>query len=157
VGLVLKIHVFFEDVPYAQPSYKRLGLSGRRKKIGSGKRASTREVAAILERKYHIVRYFLDNHAEEITEPILDIMNARMLVALGGGVIPKKQKVQMKSATASFVRMIRSREMDGKVPGVPTAASLGYTSKRSRKRVRRRPSFYDHGLYANSFRLYVEV
>lgn len=157
----MKITVDFEDVPYTQSSYKRLGMRGNRKKIGAGKTTTTKEVAEILERKYHIVRFFLENHAEEIAEPILGVVNARMAYAMQGSAIPKLGKVGIKAANAAFVDMIKKRELDGKVPGVPTEASKGYTRKRLGKhkgfRVRRRPSFYDTGLYAHAFRLKVEV
>jgi hypothetical protein len=158
----MRITVDFEDVPYAQSSYKRLGMKGNRKRIGAGKTTTTKEVADILERKYHIVRFFLENHAEEVAEPILDIVNARLAQAMRGGqALPKLGKIGVKAANEAFVQMIKSREMDGKVPGVPTEASRGYTRKRLGKhkgfRVRRRPSFYDTGLYANAFRLKVEV
>jgi hypothetical protein len=153
----MKIVFGVEDFSYAAESYKRAGVRKRKRpKRDSSK--TTKQVAAILEKRYGIMEFFAEKYSDDIAEAMLEVYEP-IIGNLDEGDPLNLEHVGLPKDIAErleekFRNMIKNREMDGQ-PGVPTAASAGYT-KRNGKRVRRRPSFDDTGLYIASFRAWSE-
>jgi hypothetical protein len=153
-----KLHFGVFDVPYPE------GHSTR----------TTHEVATFLEEKYGVIEMFVTDKEKDIRELVKrqSERHARQVVA---GVEPSLNPM-LAEIKAMFVPYIRARKLDWRVKGVPTkAARLGINhslkypygvptaaSKKAGGRLKyirrnpERPSFYDTGLYANSFRAWVE-
>lgn len=132
-----------DDVPYAH----------------GGK--SVFDVASILESKYGIMGHFFEWHQQEILDAMGDAIVGSLESALQGA----PQSPQPYAAASSeiermFNLFLDRKEMDNKVPGVPTAASLGGVSVRFKQKQKKsrgaRPSFISSGLYQNSMRVWVD-
>lgn len=153
---MIRIHFGVTDLPY---SHGDLGKSS----TGRQRASTTGDVAEILEGKYGVMEFFWNNHKNEIIDALSDSLSGALETALMGG--PVKDLRHGMQAGASEVErlfqvMIDSKEMDHKIDGVPTQASLDGVSHRFKKKrhlnkARQRtirPSFYDTGLYQSSFR-----
>lgn len=123
------------------------------------------DVATILEAKYGVMEFFWQTHQQEIVEELSDAIVGSLESLLQGkppGSDPHAQ------ASPQIERMFNNfldrKEMDNKVAGVPTEASLMGVSHRFKKKRKKwvrsvgmtRPSFIDTGTYENSFRAWVD-
>lgn len=157
----MKITLGFEDLPYNKgASYRETGTSHpRRLRAGS---MTTGELQAILEERYGIVEFYWDNYGQEVVEDLVQgYFQELSKPESGRGSRTDYMGKAISRGEETFRAMLDNRELDGKVGGVPTAASVaGYSiAKRRRKRgtVRRdRASFVETGLYRDSFRIEVE-
>lgn len=140
------------DVPYFENDSKHPDTTG--------------EVAEKLEREYGVMEFFVKNNHEQITDAIeKSIVGGLQNVVVG---LPPLDFNYLNQACSEiekdFKHFLGAKEMDGKVGGVPTQASIEGVSHRfkyksrkraSKKRVRDnpgRPSFVDTGLYRQSFK-----
>ena len=119
------------------------------------------DVAEILEAKYGVMQFFWDTHGQEITDELGDAIVGSFESALQGAPpSPQPYAAASSEIEKMFNLFLDRKEMDNKVPGVPTAASLGGVSvrfKQKRKKSRgARPSFENSGLYAASMRSWVD-
>lgn len=140
------------DVPYIESDSKYPDTTG--------------EVAEKLESEYGVMEFFVKNNHEQITGAIeKSIIGGLQNVVIGR---PPADFNYLNQACSEiekdFKHFLGAKEMDGKVGGVPTLASIEGVSHRfkhksrkraSKSRVRNnpgRPSFVDTGLYRQSFK-----
>lgn len=140
------LHLGVNDVPYT--------------KYNLGK--TTGDVAQILEAKYGIMAAFVSIREGAILNAIEGGIAKTLETALiRGGRLPKGGPLAgaMSAIEHDFKQALAMQMLDGKIPGVPTAAALrGVSHRFKRPYVRRpqRPSFIDTGLYQSSFRAWVD-
>jgi hypothetical protein len=154
MGADVKLHLGVLEVPY-----------------DDGK-ATTGEVADILEEKYHIMEVFVeelgdaigDAFAEAAKNALQDLMSGVPMVQasyIGGGANFVLTADATQEIETAFRMFIDQQELDGVVPGVPTQASLKGINHRLAhpyaKANQPRPSFRDTGLYQSSFRAWTET
>lgn len=133
-----KLSLGVEDLPYAD----------------DGK--TTGDVAEILETKYGVMETFAELHGQEIA----DDLAAAAAGALGDLLVGAPVSHPFAEAEGKIAKRFRdclnARELDGKIVGVPTAASLAGVNHRLKRPYRKsnpvRPSFIDTGLYQASMR-----
>jgi hypothetical protein len=119
------------------------------------KDVSTGDVAGWLEDKYHIMELFFEENREAIAED----MHGAAVVALerlysGAPVSENPLASGMDGIKKRFDDFITLQQVEKLgIPGVPTQAALdGVSHRKKSKRVgKRRPSFFDTGLYVQSF------
>lgn len=154
----MKLHLGVVDLPYSH------GDQGK-SKTGRQRASTTGDVAEILESKYGVMQFFWDAHQNEVVDELSDSLQGAFESLLMRAPQPRDPLASAASKIEElFQRMIDSREMDNKVPGVPTAASLEGVSHRFKKKKSKnkqgvrdsRPSFYDTGLYQSSFKCWSE-
>jgi hypothetical protein len=155
------LHLGVVDQPYRHVGHRKASKRGKRivkaAKISS---RSTYEVACILEAKYGIMHHFFKAHENEIIEAMINAYEgAREQVQLTGRFIdPSADGIN--DIQIMFNRFIDEKEMDRMgVAGVPTAAALhGVSHRFFHPYAKRGPraSFYDTGLYEDSFRAWVD-
>lgn len=141
----MKLHLGVLDVPYSD-----------------GDR-TTGGVATILEDKYHVMSTFADVVGRDAIAAAFEQSAKAAVEDLFSGA-PAASVSLTEAATeevqSAFRVFVDQREMDGLVPGVPTAASLkGVNHRFSRPNARGnpvRPSFKDTGLYEASFRAWTD-
>jgi len=153
--MAILINLGVTEMPY---SYGNLGKS----KSGKERASTTGDVAAILEDKYHIMAFFWNNHQDEIIEKLSEGIQGAFETLLMGGPVTYSSALAAGASEVEllFQKMLDSKEMDYKQPGIPTQASLlgishRFKKKKSKNKKRKltiRPSFIDTGLYENSFR-----
>jgi hypothetical protein len=119
------------------------------------------DVASILEFRYGIMQFFFDTHQQEIVDELGDAIVGSFESALQGApVSPQPYAAASSEIEKMFNLFLDRKEMDNKVAGVPTAASLGGVSVRFKQKQKKsrgaRPSFVNSGLYENSFRVWVD-
>ncbi len=158
------------DLPYVeqqQPGTKvrKAGRGGRPRphKAHAAKfsNSTTGDVAEILEARYHVMEHFWELHKEEVAEDFADSLSGALETFLMGG--PANLNVYG-TATSKledrFKQMLSQRELDTiGYPGIPTAAAQAGVSHRFKRPYAKRaarPSFVDTGLYAASFKSWVE-
>jgi hypothetical protein len=145
VGVELKLHLGVLDVPYTDAS------------------KSTGDVAEILEAKYHVIELFYEelgaDHVQEALEHSADIAIKDLFSGAPAASVDLTFEATEELRTA-FAIFVDQKELDGVVPGVPTAASLKGVNHRLKHPYAaanpERPSFKDTGLYQSSFRAWVE-
>lgn len=151
----MRLHLGVNDMPYS------FAPSRGKSKSGRARASTTGDVAEILEAKYGVMQTFVNLHQGEIVEALHDsLAGAFESVVMGG-----KRNVDPHAAGTSeiedaFRQFLDRREMDGKVSGVPTAASLAGVNHRLRhpyaKKNSPRVSFVDSGLYQSSMKCWIE-
>lgn len=147
------------DLPYADAqSYKT--LKARKPKVVRSSSLTTGDVAEILEAQYQVMGHFVEYHGKEIADDLEDSY-AKALNAILDGAPPtfNPAGAAVSAIQNRFREFLYNREMDNKVPGVPTeAAKKGQSKrfKRASKKRKDRPSFIDTGLYEASFIVWVE-
>jgi hypothetical protein len=134
-----KLHFGVTDVPYPYGSHK-----------------STHEVANILEAKYQVIENFVRDNEKEIRAILKEQAkrNARSVVA-GRKPSPQGALDQFKKM---FKTYILKKQLDGRVRGVPTLASLRGVNHRLKHPYAKRaprPSFFDTGLYVSVFKAWI--
>ena len=159
--LVLGVH----DVAYAAQFHTKAGTAKKGKSkaqlaYGAGK--STGEIALILEKRYNIMRTFVNMESTGIIAAIEKSMVGsviNMVAGQPGAVDPSAQA--MSDIATTFKDMLSKSAFDGRTsPGrTPTeAARRGVSHRFKRPYARRpsRPSFIDTGLYQSSFTAWTE-
>ena len=133
-----KLHLGVVDLPYQD-----------------GK-ASTGDVAQILEAKYQVMGTFFQRHETEIAAALEQSIGDSLADILAGAPIGgNSMAAAMSDIKTMFNRFIDSKEMDALgIPGVPTKASLmGVNHRMKKPNAKRgpRPSFRDTGAYEGAF------
>ena len=149
----MKLLLGVTDIPYSQ-------APGKKQRKATPSTVTTGDVAEILEAKYNVMETFFKVHEKDIAADLENslagalesmLMNAPVdLNAFGAATTEIEQR---------FNNFIVHKEMDALgIPGVPTKAAIEGASsrKKGRKGKPDRPSFYDTGLYVNSFKAEVE-
>lgn len=138
------LHLGVIDIPYA---------------IGG---MTTGAVAEILEDKYHVMEHFYEFHDQTVVDFVTDaIAGSFETVQMGGPVAADPYAAGYGEIEVLFQKFIDAREMDGLgYPGIPTVASLKGVSHRFKHPYAKghpvRASFYDTGLYYNSFKVWAD-
>lgn len=121
---------------------------------------SVYDVAVINEGKYGIMQFFADVHGQEIAHELSEaIVGSFESMLQGKPPSPDLYAQASPQIELMFQNFLDRKEMDNKVPGVPTAASLSGISLRFKSKKNKsgtRPSFIDTGLYENSFRAWCD-
>jgi hypothetical protein len=175
VGLVVKINLGFEAVPYPTSSSKRAGSALRFSKRGRllsrevkrlrrvkrGRDVTAADVGESLETKYHIVEVFTELLEDEISEELLTEASEEIQLVFDGEDPPEGISQRFSAGIEELFRdYIANEDMAGISPGVPTKAALAGKSRfpRFAKHGRgvRRPSFDDTGIYQSAFRAWVD-
>ena len=143
----MKITFGVIDLPYSHSD--DLGKS----KSGKSRVSTTGDVAEILEEKYGVMEYFWDRHQKEIVAALEDGIEGTLNNLLNGAPPNASAFIAGEAEIEElFQKFLDAKEMDYKVDGVPTGASLkGVSHRFKRKRGPVRPSFIDTGLYESSF------
>jgi len=127
---------------------------------GNGPSAvDTADVAGWLEDKYHVMEIFYEHHDKQIADAMANSMQGALETVMMGGPAGDPFASAADEIHKEFQDFILTKEMDRLgYPGVPTQASLQGVSHRhkSRRGSPGRPSFYDTGLYVNSFRAWTD-
>lgn len=156
--LTVKLHMGVVDVPYA---HSTAPASGKKPPTSPGSTISTGDVAEILEARYGIMETFFDIHGQGIADEVADALRGKLEDFLLGNpnvdlstpeLLPPGE---LGAIEQKFRNLLDTRGLDGKVPGVPTAASLAGVSHRFLHPYAKRPSrpsFIDTGQYQNAFR-----
>lgn len=137
-----KLRLGVNDVPYAD----------------DGK--TTGDVAEILEAKYGVMETFAEIHGQEIADDLAAAAAGALGDLLKGAPVSHPFAEAENKIAKRFRDCLNSRELDGKIAGVPTAASLAGVNHRLKRPYRKsnpvRPSFIDTGLYQASMAAKVE-
>ena len=157
--MALKLHLGITDIPYSQALAQQ--SSGKRAISHATSSTTTGDVAEYLEARYSIMHHFWELHGHEAAEAITEIMQGKLESLMMGG--PASDELFSDSDFAPVEQMFRdmldNKELDGKVNGVPTLASLAGVNHRLRHPYSSsnpvRPSFVDSGLYQASFKAWI--
>lgn len=119
---------------------------------------TTWDVAQILEEKYHVMQTFADTLGEAAIARSLErsVENAIEKVMMGSNSAGLSMTAEAENEIkAAFDAFITQQDMDGRVAGVPTAASLAGVNHSFAHPYAKgnpaRPSFVDTGTYRNVF------
>lgn len=142
------------DLPYANAPR---GAGEKR----TGATVTTGDVAGFLEDRYHVMELFWEIKQDDIVGAIeRSWQNSADAIAMGAPLNLDPSGAAMAEISTMFHTFISTKQLDGIVPGVPTQASLEGVSHRFKKKKSKtkkkknkgpRPSFYDTGLYLDSF------
>ncbi len=117
---------------------------------------TTHEVAQDLEQRYRLFTHFFNMHQNEIIEEV----GTEILYSIVNQIehsIDSNVDMNLEQTKLTFHKFLENQELDGKVYGVPTKASiLGVNSRLKKKKGPPRPSFIDGGLLQTSFQAWVE-
>lgn len=143
------------DIPYS------FAPSRGKSKTGRSQVSTTGDVAEILEARYSVMQTFVALHKDEIVEALHDsLAGAFETVMMGGGRNFDPNAAGTSEIEDMFRQFLDRKEMDGKVAGVPTAASLAGVNPRLKhpyaKKNAPRPSFIASGLYQSSMKCWIE-
>lgn len=149
------LHLGVVDLPYVLA------------KNGKDANTSTGDVASFLEEDYGIMAFFVENNADVIQSAVEESLQVAIDNIVAGAPMASPLDAACGTIESRFRQFLDNREMDGKVPGVATEASLnGYSNRfkdrkskkgKGRKRVAvSRPSFIDSGQYQASFKVWSE-
>lgn len=117
---------------------------------------TTYEVASELEHRYRLFTHFFNMHQNEISEEIGSEIAYSLINKIEHGA-DSNEDLNLEQTKLIFNKFLENRELDGKVPGVPTmAARLGVNSRLKKKRGNPRPSFIDGGLLKSTFHAWVQ-
>lgn len=121
---------------------------------------TTGDVAEFLERKYHVMEVFYNEHEQDVADALAEGMKDVLEAVIMGASPPADPFLAGTSEIEHlFQRFIESGEMETLgYPGVPTQAALEGRSLRfkAKRGPSRRVSFYDTGLYVSSFKAWIE-
>lgn len=161
--MTVRLHLGVADIPYGGSQAPASRRGSRRRPPTPAGRVSTGDVAEILERRYGVMGKFLELHGQLVADELAGAMRDRLEVLLmggpatpGGALLPEGS---LSAIEQRFRQMLNNRELDGKVPGVPTgAAGAGVSHRMKNPYARRgtRPSFIDTGQYQTTMRAWVD-
>lgn len=146
------------DIPYS------FAPSRGKSKTGRSQASTTGDVAEILEAKYHIMETFVALYQDDIVAALKDSLAGALETILMGRFPRGRSSINPHIAGTSeiedmFHRFLDRKEMDGKVAGVPTEASLAGVNHRLKhpyaKKNAPRPSFIDTGLLQSSVKVWL--
>jgi hypothetical protein len=122
---------------------------------------TTGEVADILEEKYHIMELFVEEIGADAIASAFEESAKDAVAALFAGAPAASLSLTLDATeeiATTFRIFIDQQELDGVVPGVPTAAALKGVNHRFAHPYaqinKERPSFRDTGLYQASMRVW---
>lgn len=126
-------------------------------------KATTGEVAQILEDKYHVMATFVEKFGTDVIGAAFEA-SARVAVEdmFSGAPIDTLNLTfeATQGVETAFREFIDLKMFDGSIPGVPTKASLAGVNHRLlhpySKDNQPRPSFRDTGLYQGAFRVWTD-
>lgn len=138
----MRLHLGVVEMPYADVTDSK---------------ATTGDVAEILEAKYHIMQIFVERYEQEIADALANsVAGAIENMLLGAPPTNNPFGSAENDIRALFVMFLDKEELAG-IKGVPTKAALdGVNSRLKRRRGARRPSFIDTGLYRTAFMAWME-
>ena len=139
MGVVLKLHLGVIEIPYDEGDQ------------------NTGEVAEFLEARYQIMQHFFSYNESNIIS-LLENSIAGNLENIIAGAPPSSDPFAeaMSEIHNLFVIFLQSKDLDGRVVGVPTMRALkGIRRRLKNKRGQPRESFIDTGLYMASMRAWV--
>lgn len=120
---------------------------------------TTADIAGFLESKYGVMAAFYKVHQGDVAKAVENSLGGAMESLLMGRAVDPWGSA-MQDIQQGFKDFIFSKEAETVgIPGTPThAALMGYSQRRAHPYARgpRRPSFRDTGLYAGSFRAWVD-
>ncbi|WP_320533662.1 hypothetical protein [Robbsia andropogonis] len=118
---------------------------------------TTGEVAQILEAEYHIMRVFLEENEDMITDAILNgYEGAIESLAMGAPPQAVSASLNLDKVEARFRDFLSNEEMK-LISGKNTQAAVDReTLRRKTKKGPQRPAFVDTGLYQASFKAWVD-
>jgi hypothetical protein len=158
----ITLHMGFINTPYtveAKSAPVRVSKreEARKRRRGFSRTMTAERVSKILEEKYNIVETFSEVYEQEIHSLLHDGFRevAEHMINNRKGETRAKMKNLMKPFTNQVQNMFKSfidnEEMNGMVPGVPTAVSI-----KGRKGRKPGPSFVRTGVYKASFRAWIK-
>jgi hypothetical protein len=162
--VAVKLHLGVVDVPYGASTAAATKRGSKARPPTPTGRVTTGDVAQILEARYGVVSKFMDLHGQEVADELAGAMQDRLETLLMGGPSPAAGDAILPEGSLGtveklFRNMLDKRELDGQIPGVPTAASLRGVSHRMQNPYAQRgsrPSFIDTGQYQDAFRVWVD-
>lgn len=124
---------------------------------------TTGDVAHILEAEYGIMQTFVDTMGQDPIAKALErsVENAMEAMLMGSNSASINLTAEgEQEIEAAFRQFLEQQDMDGRVDGVPTKASLKGTNHRFAKPYAKdnpsRPSFVDTGLFSSSFKAWTD-
>lgn len=146
----MKLHIGVIDLPYSSLALPGVGKGGE----------TTGDVAEILEAKYSVLEGLYNLHAQEVADTLTEGLRGTLESLLMGAPPTQNPYGSAESQVEHILKAgLSARELDGSIPGVPTAAAeAGVNHRMKRPYVRRasRPSFIDTGLYQSSLKTWVD-
>ena len=135
------LHLGVVDFPYATPGGQTTG-----------------DVAVILEAKYGIMGKFYEVNQAKVAHALEQALADSLdNVLMGAPLTDGPFEAGLSDIRHEFDVFITTKQLDGLVDGVPTAAALAGVSHRFKsKKGPPRPSFVDTGLYLASFKAWME-
>lgn len=123
---------------------------------GENPEKTTYEVARDLEARYRLFTHFFHMHQDEIVAEIGSELAYSLINQIEQGV-ESNIDLNLDGTKLLFNQFLENQELDGKVDGVPTKASLkGVNSRLKKQEGPPRPSFIDGGLLQTSFHAWIE-
>lgn len=155
------LHLGVTDIPYAAAQRAARRRAGQKPSTPS--RATTGDVAEILERRYGIMAAFFEMYGEKIADALAGVVLDKFeALALGmrtpGSNAPLFEEGDLGEVEQLFRSMLDKEELNGR-PGVPTQAALNGVSHRMLHPYEKRgprASFIDTGLYQSSMRAWMD-
>lgn len=124
---------------------------------------TTGDVAQILEDKYGVMQTYVDTLGQDTIAKALEnsVVNAVESMLMGSNSASINLTAEGEGEIeAAFRQFLEQQDMDGRVDGVPTKASLKGTNHRFKHPYAQdnpsRPSFIDTGLYSASMKAWTE-
>jgi len=163
------LHLGVVDVPYARAVATATLRTARwryqkRPWQSFGSLTKTGDVAEILEAKYGLFSMFYLLRGADVNAAIEEAYRGRLETALMGGPVPNGLDVppsELSKIETAFRDFLDARELDGRAPGVPTAASLRGVNHRLAHPYSRnnpsRPSFVDTGTLQATFTAWIDA
>jgi hypothetical protein len=163
----VKICLGVVDVPYSQRlTAQEVRTKRWRMRLKPWQRVpgttSTGDVAEILERRYGLFSMFSVFRGADIVKALEDHMQDRLDNLMLGQLGNKfgTEVVMLPDVDTAFQEFLDRRELDGRAPGVPTAAAERGVNHRLKHPYAKsnppRPSFVDTGILQNSFRAWID-
>ena len=133
--MTFTVHLGVAVMPYSHTETVS-GKRGRKKGTPPVEYTQTTgDVAEKLEDKYGIMDFFWKNHQQEIVTALEGAIEGAFESVMMGAPTPSQPLAEGTSKVENlFQKMLSEKELDGRVGGVPTAASLGGVSHRFKKK-----------------------
>lgn len=157
-----------QDVPYQGPPIpgerpRRPGRVALAKPPASPRTTTTYDVARYLENRYSLFSLFSVFRGKDFTDALEEAVAGKLETLLMGGPASSDALLgegELAAIESAFRGFLDNREMDGRAPGVPTAASLRGVNHRLMRPYAKsnpaRPSFIDMGILQAHFRAWMD-